>query len=68
MIRLAVQRELARRRLSVNQAAVLLADIVSRTHLYDWLRGTHGISDDKASLILERLGLAVGHLCPPPSG
>ena len=61
MIRQAVAGELSRRGLSTNAAAILLADLISRTHLYEWLRGDHRLSDDKASRILARLGL---HIAP----
>lgn len=59
MIRGAVREELVRRKLTTYAAAGLLADIISRTHLYDWLRGDRRLGDDKASAILDRLGLTV---------
>ena len=59
MIRETVQNEICSRGWSVNHAAVELADIVSRAHLYDWLHGKHNLSDNKASAILERFGLKI---------
>ena len=59
MIRKAVYNEICSRMWTVNHAAVELSDIVSRAHLYDWLRGTHNLSDNKAAAILERLDLEI---------
>jgi len=59
MIKEAVYNEICSRMWTVNHAAIELADIVSRSHLYNWLRGTHNLSDNKASVILQRLGLKI---------
>ena len=59
IIRNIVLEELSQRGMTINQAAKLLNGCISRTHLYDWLKGDHRICDDKASAILDKLGYVI---------
>lgn len=56
-IREAVLREMKKRGLTMNGLAMQNQDIMSRDMFNKWLRGVNNIADDKASLLLKRLGI-----------
>ncbi len=58
-IREIIIRRMREQKLNTNRLSKMVEGRVSRTHVYEYLRGESRISDDKLAALLDALGLEI---------
>lgn len=58
-IRDIIIRRMREKNLNTNRLSKMVSGRVSRTHVYEYLRGESRISDDKLAALLDALGLEI---------